>query len=114
VQIIQLSHLETIQAKQDAIFLYPTDSLYGLGAIATMENTARINDIKKRLANKHFSLIAPTFSWILEHFVVEKDIDQKRSERSQQYGPITVLCKRKNPGFLSWVSSNEYIGIRYL
>lgn len=99
----------------DAVFLYPTDSLYGLGAIVNQTNIHRINTIKQRSPNKNYSIITPSIERTIEHFQITRDaFAQKYTERSQQFGPITILCKKKQEGFLSWVSSNEYIGIRWL
>ena len=91
---------------QSKVFIYPTDTLYGLGCNAMNKSSVnRIREIKGR-DNKPFSVIAPSFEWIEEHF--EIDIDLKK----YLPGPYTLLLKKKNPGFLSWVSNNDKIGIR--
>ncbi len=99
---------------KDAIYLYPTDSLYGLWCIITPENIERINTIKHRQEWKHYSLIAPSFDWIIEHFDVDQTIKTKRQKRYDLYGPLTLLCKRKDPDFYGYVSSNILIGIRMI
>ncbi len=100
---------------QNTIFLYPTDSLYGLGAVVNQTNIQRINTIKQRSPNKNYSIITPSLDRTIEHFEITRDMfTQKYTERSQQYGPITILCKKRQDRFLSWVSSNAYIGIRWL
>ncbi len=52
------------------IFVYPTDSLYGIGAIFTAENIEKIAIMKQRPSEKKVSIIAPSRDWIFEHFTV--------------------------------------------
>ena len=91
------------------IFIYPTDTIYGLGCDATnIAAVNRIKEIKVRDKDKPLSVIAPSINWIKENFIIEKGLNLK------QYlpGPFTILLKKKNPEFLLHVSSNDKIGIR--
>lgn len=91
------------------IFIYPTDTIYGLGCDATnIESVNKIKEIKSRDKDKPLSVIAPSIKWIKENFIMESDLNLK------QYlpGPFTILLKKKNPNFLLHVSSNDKIGIR--
>jgi len=91
---------------QGKIFIYPTDTLYGLGCNALDKKAVlRIREIKKR-DNKPFSVIAPSFGWINENLIV--DINLKK----YLPGPYTIILKKKNPDFLNWVSNIETLGIR--
>ena len=36
------------EAKMGKIFIYPTDTIYGIGAVANEENILKISQIKKR------------------------------------------------------------------
>lgn len=89
------------------IFIYPTDTIYGIGCNAEDEKLVeKIRKIKNR-DEKPFSVIAPSKKWILENFeTTEKEIDKYLP------GKFTLLLKRKNPNFLKWVSNNNRIGVR--
>jgi len=90
------------------IFIYPTDTLYGIGCDATNEKSVeRIKEIKTRDKDKPLSVIAPNTTWILENF-------QVKLEELEKYlpGPYTLLLKKKEINFLPWISSNDRVGIR--
>lgn len=88
------------------IFIYPTDTLYGLGCNAmNLASVARIREIKGRDA-KPLSVIAPNFDWIYDNFIVSFDI------KKYLPGPYTLLLKKKEPEFMNHISSNDRIGIR--
>jgi tRNA A37 threonylcarbamoyladenosine synthetase subunit TsaC/SUA5/YrdC len=56
------------EAKNGKIFVYPTDTIYGIGGIWNEENIKKIAAIKNRDWNKMFSVIAPNFDWILSNY----------------------------------------------
>lgn len=118
MKIIDISSLITWENNwkqlDKALFVYPTDSIYGLGTVATAENVAKIDAIKWRQPNKHYSIIAPSFSRLYEHFDVQKNTEIQRQWRYAEHWPLTVLCRRRDQSFLSRVSSNEYVGIRII
>ena len=60
------------EANAGKIFVYPTDTVYGIGALYTPENVLRIQSIKQRDPNKRFSLIAPSFDWIAKTYALEE------------------------------------------
>jgi L-threonylcarbamoyladenylate synthase len=87
------------------IFIYPTDTIYGLGCNAEDETAVqKIRNIKKR-EEKPFSLIAPNLRWIEDNLILGYDIKQYLP------GPYTLVLKKKNPEFLSHVSG-ESLGVR--
>jgi L-threonylcarbamoyladenylate synthase len=89
------------------IFIYPTDTIYGIGCNAEdIILVEKIREIKKR-DQKPFSIIAPNFSWILENFEVEKNVLDKYLP-----GPYTLLLKKKDKNFLNCVSDNDSVGVR--
>lgn len=91
------------------IFIYPTDTIYGLGCDATNKKAVeKIKNIKDRDRDKPLSIIAPSMEWIKENLVIEEHLDLK------QYlpGPYTIILKKKNLSFLNHVSSNDAIGVR--
>ena len=58
------------EAKAGKIFVYPTDTIYGIWAIYTRENKDKIFQIKHRDEKKMFSIIAPNFDWIAENYTL--------------------------------------------
>ncbi len=92
--------------KSGKIFIYPTDTIYGIGCDATNKQAVeKIRQIKNR-DNKPFSVIAPSFDWIYENCIVDCDL------KKYFPGQYTLLLKKKNLDFLKWVSDNDRIGIR--
>ncbi|MBS3079425.1 threonylcarbamoyl-AMP synthase [Candidatus Pacearchaeota archaeon] len=98
---------DIIQAiKQGYIFIYPTDTIYGLGCNAEDEQAVnQIKEIKQR-DNKPLSIIAPSLKWINKHLIVDCNLEKYLP------GPYTIILKKKNPDFLNWVSNTDSLGIR--
>jgi L-threonylcarbamoyladenylate synthase len=94
--------------KHGAVFIYPTDTIYGLGCDATNEESLRmIKDLKYRDKDKPISVIAPSVEWIKEHCEVTDEMIEKYLP-----GPFTLILKKKDAEFLSQVSSNDSLGVR--
>ena len=94
--------------KHGAVFIYPTDTIYGLGCDATnLESVGLIKKMKYRDRDKPMSVIAPSVEWIKEHLVVEEAIIEKYFP-----GPYTLILKKKNPDFMKHISSNDSLGVR--
>jgi len=90
------------------IFIYPTDTIYGIGCDATnKEAVEKIKKIKARDKDKPLSVIAPSIEWIKEFCEVDDKILEKYFP-----GPYTLLLRKKDPTFLMQISSNELLGIR--
>ncbi len=88
------------------IFIYPTDTIYGIGCNALDKKAVlKIRKIKKR-DEKPFSVIAPSFEWIKENCIV--DINLKK----YLPGKYTIILKKKRKGFLPYVSKTDSIGVR--
>jgi len=92
--------------KQGKLFIYPIDTIYGIGCDAT--NIASVNKIKtiKLRDNKPFSIIAPSMKWIKDNCIVDVELEKYLP------GSYTIILKKKNPAFLSWVSNTDSLGIR--
>jgi L-threonylcarbamoyladenylate synthase len=89
------------------IFIYPTDTIYGLGCDATNASAvSKIKEIKSRDKNKPLSVIAPNLDWIEENFIIDCNL------KKYLPGPYTIILKKKNKDFLPEVSPTETIGIR--
>lgn len=95
------------EIKSGKIFIYPTDTVYGLGCDATnIQSVNKIKKIKKRDEDKPLSVIAPSISWINDHLIVDCDLSKYLP------GPYTLILKKKNPEFLKHVSSTDSLGVR--
>lgn len=97
--------------KKNTIFIYPTDTIYGIGCDATNdEAVSKIRDIKERYT-RPFSVIAPSINWILENCEV-KDIDKNYLDKLP--GPYTIILNLKNKNCISPNVNNnaDTIGVR--
>ncbi|MFA7707985.1 MAG: L-threonylcarbamoyladenylate synthase [Candidatus Pacearchaeota archaeon] len=94
--------------KNGAIFIYPTDTIYGIGCDATNKGAVQLlRDLKYRDKNKPLSVIAPSIGWIKKNCIVENKILQKYLP-----GPYTLILKKKNPKFLKQVAPGDTLGVR--
>lgn len=93
--------------KENKIFIYPTDTIYGLGCNALSQETInKIRAIKDRY-DKPFSIIAPSKQWIYSNFKYKKAYVQTLP------GPFTFIleAKKKNINIKHLGLDNKY-GIR--
>jgi len=81
-----------------AVFIHPTDTIYGLGCDATNDDAvARIRDAKERF-KRPFSVIAPSKVWIKENCEITKEAEEWIEKLP---GPYTLIMKLKNKGAVS-------------
>ncbi|MBT4136204.1 threonylcarbamoyl-AMP synthase [archaeon] len=95
--------------QQGKIFIYPTDTIYGLGCDAENKKAvSKIKSIKSRDKDKPISIIAPSIKWIKENCQIPSTM------KLNKYlpGPYTLILKKQNPKFLTHISKTETIGIR--
>jgi L-threonylcarbamoyladenylate synthase len=93
------------------IVLYPTDTVYGIGAnIFNYKAVKKVYQIKKRPFNKPLSVCVSKIKDINKIAYLNKDIENKLENIFP--GPFTVILKKKDivPSILS--SGSEKIGIR--
>lgn len=100
---------EMIQSMREGkIFIYPTDTIYGIGCDARNPAAVKtIKRLKKRDARKPVSIIAPSKGWIRTHLRV-----RHASFLSKLPGPYTLVWEKKTKNFLSDVSGNSTLGVR--
>lgn len=102
-------HLDAIL--RGAVFIYPTDTIYGLGCNATNDKAVKkIREIKKR-PESPFSVIAPSKRWIEENCVV----DEKAREWIEKLpGPYTLILKLKNKNCIAKkvIPETSSLGVR--
>jgi tRNA threonylcarbamoyl adenosine modification protein (Sua5/YciO/YrdC/YwlC family) len=96
---------------QGAVFVHPTDTIYGIGCDATNEKAVqRIRDIKQR-SLMPFSVIAPSKRWIYENCDVSAQ-GEKWLEKLP--GPFTFIFKLKNKSAIakSVILGSPTLGVR--
>ncbi|MFH1917415.1 MAG: L-threonylcarbamoyladenylate synthase [Nanoarchaeota archaeon] len=77
---------------KETVFIYPTDTIYGIGCDATNnELVERIRKIKN--SQQPFSIIAPSKTWVEQNCEVS-DITKKWLDKLP--GPYTLIIKLKN------------------
>jgi len=92
--------------KDGKIFIYPTDTVYGLGCNAFQGPSVKsIREIKN--TGHPFSIIAPSKDWIKRNFHLPspKYLDKLP-------GPYTLILKKKRPTFLTSSSIYFSLGVR--
>jgi L-threonylcarbamoyladenylate synthase len=90
-----------------SVFIYPTDTIYGLGCNAlSLEAVEMIRQIKG--TGNPFSVIAPSMEWIEENLVVKFPGYLKK----MLPGPYTLIMEKKDPAFLKEASPTSTLGVR--
>ncbi len=90
-----------------AVFIYPTDTVYGIGCNAQDKKAvAKIRKLKKR-KDAPFSVIAPSKDWIRECCIVSGNATEWISKLP---GPLTIILKKKN----ACVAENVALGMKTL
>ncbi|MFH1590117.1 MAG: L-threonylcarbamoyladenylate synthase [archaeon] len=87
-----------VRKLRESVFIYPTDTIYGIGCNAEDEELVMtIRNLKKRF-EMPFSVIAPSKEWIHENCFV----DEKAEEWIDKLpGPYTLIMKLKNKDVIS-------------
>ncbi|MFA4952692.1 MAG: L-threonylcarbamoyladenylate synthase [Candidatus Pacearchaeota archaeon] len=111
MKIIKINEIDEeeilIGIEEGKIFIYPTDTIYGLGCDAeNKDSVEKIKQIKQRDRDKPLSIIAPYIKWIEENLIIDTDLNKYLP------GPYTIILKKKNLDFLKHVSNTDSIGIR--
>ena len=99
------------QIRNGAIFIYPTDTIYGIGCNALNEKAVdKIRQLKDRQTNP-FSIIAPSKEWITENCLVNKEAKEWLNKLP---GPYTLILKLKNKNAVAKNvnQGEETIGVR--
>jgi len=101
--------IESVKAGK--IFVYPTDTIYGIGCNANnSESVKKIKNAKGRDPEKPMSLITPSFDWILENATATKE--NLAFVNSLLPGPYTAILKAKPSAPKDLVTAQNTIGIR--
>jgi L-threonylcarbamoyladenylate synthase len=89
---------KSIELMDGSVFIYPTDTLYGIGCDATKpELVSRVRQAKKS-KDQPFSVIAPSKAWMKKNLEYRKEFD-KWLDRLP--GAYTLIMKIKNNDCIS-------------
>lgn len=97
--------------KSGIVFVYPTDTIYGIGCDATnSESVKKVRKIKER-HDMPFSVIAPSKDWIRDNCVID---DQTEEWLDKLPGPYTLILKIKNKDCIANEVTNglDTLGVR--
>ena len=109
MQDIKKSLIDDI--RNGAIIIYPTDTIYGIGCNALLDDKVKkIYSIKKRSESMPLSVIAPSLDWIKTNCSADMDI-----VRRYLPGPYTLILPKIDPSFMKAASSGrDTIGVRMI
>ena len=80
------------EIKSGIVFVYPTDTIYGIGCDATNSSSVlKVRNIKER-NDLPFSVVAPSKDWIRDNCEVDAKAEQWLDKLP---GPYTLILKLK-------------------
>lgn len=97
--------------REGAVFIHPTDTIYGLGCTALLEKAVlQIRQLKERQSSP-FSIWVPSRAWVEENCLVPAET---RPWLDKLPGPYTLILPLKNKNALapSVTAGKKTIGIR--
>ena len=97
--------------KKGEVFIYPTDTIYGVGCDATNDKAVqKIRNIKESFDNP-FSIIAPSKEWIMSHCEV---FGKGKDYLDKLPGKFTLIFELKHPESIAENVNpkGESVGIR--
>ncbi len=98
--------------RKGGVVIYPTETVYGIGANIFSEDALRkVFELKKRAVDKPISVAVSGFR-MMEEFVYIGDKERRFLEKFLP-GPVTVILRKKEvvPGILT--SGKSAVGIRF-
>ncbi|MBR9676324.1 threonylcarbamoyl-AMP synthase [Candidatus Woesearchaeota archaeon] len=98
------------RVEEGELFIYPTDTIYGLGCDATNEVAVYKLRNAKKIPMRPLSVIAPSKEWIIENFEIN---DEAKQWLNKLPGPYTLILKIKNKSAVSHnISDTDSVGVR--
>ena len=96
--------------KEGSIFIYPTDTIYGIGCNALHdESVLRIRELKER-SKSPFSVIAPSNKWIYTNCEVS---EEAAAWVEKLPGPYTLILKKKKDAVSEYLAPGlDTLGVR--
>ncbi|MBU0979557.1 MAG: L-threonylcarbamoyladenylate synthase [Nanoarchaeota archaeon] len=109
--INKFSFFKTI--KDGTLFIYPTDTIYGIGCDATNEGAVEKLRALKEQKDRPFSVIAPDLAWIEDNCTI---IDGSEDWLKKLPGPFTLIFQLKKPGCVAKAVNlgGKTLGVRLL
>ena len=95
--------------KNGAVFIHPTDTIYGLGCLATDRKAVNVIRMIKERPQAPFSVIAPNKNWIKMHCNINDEAD---SWIEKLPGPYTLIMKCKDGVACNVAPGLDSLGIR--
>lgn len=95
------------------IFIYPTDTIYGLGCNALNQKAVqKIRQLKAGRPTAPFSILVPTLEWVKKNGIINKKTEKWLS---QLPGPLTIIINLKNKKAIAKnvAPGMDTVGIRY-
>ncbi|MBI4016295.1 MAG: threonylcarbamoyl-AMP synthase [Candidatus Aenigmarchaeota archaeon] len=94
-----------------AVFMYPTDTIYGIGCDATNKQAVDVIRQAKQRDEKPFSVIAPSKKWIEENCIVSNTAKECLKKLP---GPYTLLLPLLNKNAIApnVIGTSQNIGVR--
>jgi len=84
--------------EEGSLFIYPTDTIYGIGCDATIKEAVdHIRKLKER-PKMPMSIIAPSKRWIVENCILTEEAEQYIDDLP---GPVTLILKLKKKSALA-------------
>jgi tRNA threonylcarbamoyl adenosine modification protein (Sua5/YciO/YrdC/YwlC family) len=97
--------------RKGSVFVYPTDTIYGIGCNAENgDSVSRIRKAKSRDSGKPFSVIAPSKEWIQRNTKVS-NVNMKLIS-DMLPGPYTIILPSSPSSPKTVVSSERTLGVR--
>lgn len=96
---------------EDSLFIYPTDTIYGIGCDATnSEQVRKLREVKGRFT-RPFSIIPPSINWIEKNCEITSEVEEWIKKLP---GPYTLILKLKNKSAIAdnINEDDDTIGIR--
>lgn len=107
-----LKKTQILRDLKKSIFVYPTDTIYGLGCNALDED---LIEKLRYIKNRHilpFSIIPPNYEWVKKHCVVDERV---ATWLKRLPGPYTLILKLKDRNSIPYNLNLglDTIGIRF-
>ena len=99
--------------KNGAVFVYPTDTVYGIGCNANNKNSVeKIRKLKSGRATSPFSIIVPSLDWVKKNCMINENINAWLNKLP---GPYTLILRLKDQNVVAnnIAPETDTIGIRY-
>jgi len=96
---------------EGAVFIHPTDTIYGIGCDATNSDTVKkIREAKER-ETMPFSVIAPSSKWVRENCEITPAVEKWINKLP---GPYTIIVNLKNKNAIApeVIQGKTTLGIR--